>query len=132
MSSADLAFLDAHAQAALVRKGNVTPLELVEAAIARIEKLNGELHTVIHPRFEQARAEAASPSLPDGPFRGVPIVVKDWDGTTAGDPFHGGNKLLPRDRQRRRARQLPLREAAALPDSSSSARRTSPSSASCR
>ncbi len=89
----DLAALDASSQAELVRNGEASPLELVDAAIARIEKLNGELNAVIHPLFERARA-AATAGLPDGPFRGVPIVVKDLDGTLAGAPYHAGNALL--------------------------------------
>jgi amidase len=90
----DLSRLDATAQAELVRDGSATPLELVDAAIARIEKLNGELNAVIHPLFDRARAAAQSRALPDGPFLGVPIVVKDLDGELAGTPYHGGNKLL--------------------------------------
>src|SRR3954466_5987162 len=90
--SDDLATLDATAQAELVRSGDASPLELVDAAIARIEKLNGELNAVIHPLFERARTHARN--LPDGPFRGVPIVVKDLDGMLAGAPYHAGNKLL--------------------------------------
>lgn len=89
----DLAFLDATAQAELVRDGTVSPTELVDAAINRIEKLNPELNAVIHPRFEQARADAAG-ELPDGPFRGVPVVVKDLDGSVAGMPLHHGNRAL--------------------------------------
>jgi amidase len=89
----DLAFLDATAQADLIRSGRATPLELVDAAIARIERLNPELNAVIHTRFDAARREAQG-ELPDGPFRGVPFLLKDWDGFSAGDPFHGGNKLL--------------------------------------
>ncbi len=65
-------FLDATAQAELVRSGEASALELVDDAIARVEKLDPELNAVIHPRFEQARAEAAG-ALPDGPFRGVPV-----------------------------------------------------------
>ena len=89
----DLANLDATAQAELVRNGDAQPIELVDAAIARIEALNDELNAVIHPLFERGRARANGP-LPDGPFRGVPIVVKDLDGTLAGAPYHGGNRLL--------------------------------------
>jgi amidase len=72
----DPASLDATGQAELVRKGEVTPAELVEAAIVRIEKLNPRLNAVVTPLFEKARAEAAGP-LPDGPFRGVPFLLKD-------------------------------------------------------
>ena len=89
----DLAFLDALAQAELVRRGDLSPAELVDAAIARVEKLNPELNAVIHTRFDAARAEAAG-SLPDGPLRGVPIVIKDLDASTAGDPLHHGNRAL--------------------------------------
>jgi amidase len=93
----DLAALDATAQAELVRQGDASPLELVDAAIARIEKLNGDVNAVIHPLFERARA-AANAGLPDGPFHGVPIVVKDLDGTLAGAPYHAGNALLKQRR----------------------------------
>ncbi len=89
----DLARLDATACAALVANGDVSPLELVDDAINRVEKVNPELNAVIHPRFEKARATAAG-ALPDGPFRGVPAVVKDLDGASAGDPAHLGNQLL--------------------------------------
>ena len=60
----DLAHLDATAQAALVRDGEVSPIELVDAAIARIEKCNDELNAVIHPLFERARATAVADALP--------------------------------------------------------------------
>lgn len=93
MTDSDLATLDATAQAELVRNGEATPLELVDAAINRIEKVNAEINAVIHPLFDHAR-EAASGDLPDGPFRGVPTLLKDLDGEMAGFPNHFGNKLL--------------------------------------
>ncbi len=89
----DLAALDATAQADLVRTGRASPLELVDASITRIEKLDHELNAVIHQRFDRAREEAAG-DLPEGPFRGVPLVLKDLDGYSAGDPCHQGNRLL--------------------------------------
>ena len=89
----DLAVLDATAQAALVRDGKASPRELVDAALARIDAVNPQLNAVIHRRDERARAEAdAGP--PDGPFRGVPILVKDLDGSLAGEPLHLGNRML--------------------------------------
>lgn len=91
---ADYTELDAIALAELVRSGEASPAELVDEAIGRIEKLNPQLNAVIHERFDKARAEAASDALPDGPFRGVPMVVKDLDGTTAGDPYHAGMRFL--------------------------------------
>ena len=89
----DLSLLDATDQAALVRTGDASPSELVDGAIARIEKLDPELNAVIHPLFDRARA--AADALPaDTPFRGVPMLVKDLDGAVAGEPCHLGNRLL--------------------------------------
>lgn len=89
----DTAFLDATEQADLIRSGEARPDELVEAAIARIEALNGELNAVIHPLFDKA-LDTARGDLPDGPFRGVPIVLKDHDGESAGDPVYHGMQIL--------------------------------------
>jgi amidase len=88
-----LARLDATAQAALVREGSASPLELVEAAIRRIAATNGELNAVIHPLFEEAQAAAAG-ELPEGPFRGVPLLLKDLGPAFAGHPMHLGMRLL--------------------------------------
>jgi amidase len=89
----DLARLDATAQAELVRSGEVTPVELVDAAIERVEALNGELNAVIHPLYEEGRAAAAG-ELPDGPFRGVPFLLKDLGAAFAGQPLHMGMRAL--------------------------------------
>jgi amidase len=89
----DLADLDATAQAELVRRGEVKPLELVDAAIERIERIDPLLDAVIHERFEQAREEAGA-DLPDAPFRGVPFLVKDAVCMTEGDPYHLGMRFL--------------------------------------
>jgi len=89
----DLTWMDACAQADLVRSGQASPAELVDAAIDRIERVNPRLNAVIHPRFDKARTEAAGP-LPDGPFRGVPLLVKDLACQTEGDPYHCGTKFL--------------------------------------
>jgi amidase len=86
-------WLDATAQAELVRNGEVKPVELVEAAIARIERIDPSLNAVIHHRFERARAEAAA-GPPDGPFRGVPFLLKDLFTDSEGDPAHNGMKAL--------------------------------------
>jgi len=89
-----LALLDATGQAEMVRRGDIRPLELVEAAIARIEALNPQLNAVIHLLYEKARTQAANNDLPEGPFRGVPFLLKDMFGYTAGDPYHMGLRLL--------------------------------------
>src|SRR4051794_22456048 len=91
----DLARLDATAQADLVRRKEVTPRELLEAAIARVERLNPQLNAVIHDLSDKARAEVEQPDrIPDGPFRGVPFLIKDAVCHTAGDPYHCGMRVL--------------------------------------
>jgi amidase len=89
----ELAWLDATALAELVSKGDVTPRELVDAAIARIEALNPELNAVITPMFEHAR-EQADGELPDGPFRGVPFLLKDLTASYAGVTMHAGSSFV--------------------------------------
>lgn len=90
----DLAFLDATAQAELVRRKEVTPRELVDAAISRIEAVNPQLNAVIAPLFDKARAQAESTTLANGPFRGVPFLLKDLGCHSAGDPYHQGMRFL--------------------------------------
>jgi amidase len=82
--------LDATAQADLVRSGEVTPRELVEGAIERIETLNPELNAVIHPLFDSALETAPA----DGPFKGVPFVVKDLVCAVKDTPHHEGMRFL--------------------------------------
>lgn len=94
--SVDLAQLDACAQAELVRAGVVSPEELVEAALARIDAVDPSLGAVIHRFDDEALATARGP-LPDGPFRGVPFLLKDGVAHSAGHPFHVGMRFL-RDR----------------------------------
>jgi amidase len=84
--------MDATDLAELVRAGEASPTELTEEAIERIEALNGELNAVIHPLFEKALATEPA----DGPFRGVPFLLKDLACHTAGDPFHEGMGFLKR------------------------------------
>ena len=62
--------------AAQVRAGEASPAELVEAAIARAEAADPRLNFLVTDCFEQALADARGP-LPDGPFTGVPMFVKD-------------------------------------------------------
>ncbi|MGE0550973.1 MAG: amidase [Kofleriaceae bacterium] len=87
-----LASLDATATAALVRSKAVSPRELVEQAIARIERTNAELGAITVPLFDEARAAAENP--PPGPFRGVPIVVKDLGAPMRGAVQTGGLRPL--------------------------------------
>jgi len=79
--------------AELVRAGQVSPAELVDEAIARIEATNPRLNAVIRKMYEQAR-ETARTGAPDGPFGGVPFVIKDLLCTVAGVPTSCGTRIL--------------------------------------
>ncbi|MBX3023581.1 amidase [bacterium] len=92
--SDELALLDATAQAELVRRREATPLDLVDAAIARCQRLNPELNAVTLPALEQARARAAAADLPRGPFHGVPFLMKDLGGIEGGRPYTAGMRCL--------------------------------------
>src|SRR4030065_724073 len=65
----DSAFLDATAQADLVRRKQVKPIELVDAAIDRIERLHPTLNAVVTPMYDEARRAATPPTsaLPPPP-----------------------------------------------------------------
>ena len=78
--------------AELVRKKKVSPGELVEEAITRIETHNPKLNAVVNKLYERART-AAKGKLPEGPFKGVPFLMKDLIATLEGLPTSGGNKL---------------------------------------
>jgi amidase len=90
---AEVLDLDAVGQAAAVRDGRVRPVELVEAAIERIEQQDGPLNAVIHRRFAAALEEVGGVAGRT-PFAGVPLLVKDMLCATAGDPYHLGMRLL--------------------------------------
>ena len=92
--SDDLARLDTTAQAELIRRRELTPRELVDAAIARCERLNPEINAVVLPALESARERAASADLPRGPFHGVPFLMKDLGGLEAGRRYTGGMRCL--------------------------------------
>ena len=90
LSLRDYADRDATALAELVASGEVSPSELVDLAQQAVGAVNGELNAVVHDMFDQARAAAADP--PAGPFRGVPMAVKDFDGFVAGEPWTAGTR----------------------------------------
>ena len=79
--------------AELVRKKEVKPNELVEEAISRIEKLNPQLNAVIYKMYEIAR-KTADGDLPDGPFKGVPFLMKDIVMAYAGVPLTNGSRFF--------------------------------------
>ena len=79
--------------ARMVRDGDVTPLELTEAAIARAERHNPTINAIVHAAYDEARV-AAKGRLPDGPFRGVPFLIKDLAMPVAGWPRTSGSRFL--------------------------------------
>jgi amidase len=91
----ELARLDGLAQAELVRAKQVKSVELVEAAIERIQYVNPSINAVVTQMFEQAIALARDDRrLPDGPFRGVPYLLKDILSACAGVPLTSGCSFL--------------------------------------
>ncbi len=84
---------DALALAELVRQKEVKPLELVEATIERIERLNPELNAVVTKMYDEARAGATA-DLPDAPFAGVPFLLKDLLAAYKGVPMSAGSRYL--------------------------------------
>ncbi len=84
---------DATALAGQIRCGEVSAREAVEKAIANIERLNPELNAVVNTRFDEALAEVDQ-GLPDGPFTGVPFLVKDLGVEVAGLPATRGSRLF--------------------------------------
>jgi len=82
---------DAIGLADLVRAGDVTPLELLEAAIARVDARNPMVNAVVDPLYDMARA-AIDAGLPDGPFAGVPYLLKDLTASLGGYPTRRGSR----------------------------------------
>jgi amidase len=89
----ELCFLDATAQAEWVRHKKIKPIELVDAAIERIERLNPTLNAVVTPMYDLAR-KVATRDIPDGPFTGVPFLLKDLLAEYAGVRFTEGSAFL--------------------------------------
>jgi amidase len=85
---------DATALLARLRAREVSPDEVVAAAIARIEDRNPPVNAVIRTSFERTSA------APDGPLAGLPTLLKDLGGALAGEPLYQGNRLLRRVDQR--------------------------------
>ena len=88
-------FLPALEQARLVREGEVTARELVEASLDAIEHTDGELHAWVHLMADQALAAADAIRPGDErPFAGVPLAVKDLLGMVAGEPLRMGSAAV--------------------------------------
>ncbi len=84
---------DALGLAALVRGCKVTPLELLESAIALVEARNPKINAVVMRLYDYGRKQIAD-GLPDGPFRGVPFLLKDLTAVLAGVPMTRGSRFF--------------------------------------
>jgi amidase len=93
MRAEEFAGYDGLGLAKLVRDGEVSPAELLDVAIARVEACNPELNAVVSRLYDQARAAIAG-GLPDGPFRGVPYLLKDLGAHYAGAVTSFGSALF--------------------------------------
>lgn len=89
----DLGAADATALAALVAAGEVTPTELLDAALAAVEARNPALNAVVLVQEGVAR-KAIADGLPPGPFRGVPFLIKDLGAEAKDFPSHNGSRLF--------------------------------------
>jgi len=93
MNFPEYANYDGLGLAELVKKKKVKPIELVEAAIERIERHNPQLNAVVFKAYDQARARAKAKI--SGVFAGVPMLLKDILGDKKGWPTRRGSRFLP-------------------------------------
>src|SRR5690242_1856402 len=93
MAFTEYANYDGLGLAHLVRRGEVSPAELVEEAITRIERHNPKLNAIVFKAYDEAR-KTAKTKLPDGPFVGVPFLIKDINLDVEGWPMTNGSALL--------------------------------------
>lgn len=89
----DYSSYDGLSLAEMVRNGDVSPRELVSAAIERIEALNPRINAVVHRMFASALKQADGP-MGDGPFHGVPFMLKDLLSWYAGEPITSGSRIF--------------------------------------
>jgi amidase len=93
MNEAEYRALDGCALADLIRRGEVTAAEALEAALARAEAVNGRINAITNGLQDAALARAGEP-LPDGPLAGVPFLLKDLSAYAAGVPTSAGSRLF--------------------------------------
>ena len=90
---ADYLKYDALGLANLVRRKEVKPKELLEAVVSRIDAINPKLNAVVTKMYDEAR-QTITKGLPDGPFKGVPFLLKDLGASYAGVKHTMGSKLF--------------------------------------
>jgi Asp-tRNA(Asn)/Glu-tRNA(Gln) amidotransferase A subunit family amidase len=93
LSTRDYASHDAVGLADLVRRREVAPLEILEAALRLADERNPRLNAIIHRMDDEARRAIAA-GLPDGPLRGVPFLLKDLGVAMKGQPMTNGSRLF--------------------------------------
>lgn len=93
----DLGTRDATALAALVARGEVSPAELLDAALTAVEARNPAINAVVLMQEDAARRSIAQ-GLPRGPFRGVPFLLKDLGCEAVDFPSHNGSRLFANTR----------------------------------
>jgi Asp-tRNA(Asn)/Glu-tRNA(Gln) amidotransferase A subunit family amidase len=84
---------DALGLADLVRRGKVTPADLLEAAIERVEARDKIVNAVVTRLYDHGR-RAIADGLPDGPLRGVPFLLKDLTASLAGEQTRRGSRFF--------------------------------------
>src|SRR5258705_10465573 len=84
---------DATGLAALVRRRQISPGELLYAAIDRVEARNAAVNAVTMPLYDWGAAAIAK-GLPEGRFRGVPFLMKDLSGSIAGVPMTRSSRFF--------------------------------------
>ena len=89
----DLGASDATELAGMVARGEVTPTELLDAALAAVDQRNPALNAVVLVQ-EGAARQAIAQGLPPGPFRGVPFLLKDLGCEAVDFPGHNGSRLV--------------------------------------
>ena len=90
--SIQLAALDTVGLAAAIAAGEVSPAEVLDSTLERLDAVNDDLNAVIHDHREAAATDLAN--VPDSPFRGVPMLMKDLWACEAGRPHHQGVQAL--------------------------------------
>src|ERR1700693_4723765 len=88
---------DAVGLAELVRRGEGTPEELLDAAIERVERLNSKVNAVVTKMYDEARRFIAVDLPKEGSFRGVPFLLKDLKATYRGVPTTNGSRFFAND-----------------------------------
>ncbi|MEC0125288.1 amidase [Paenibacillus pabuli] len=112
MSSFSYTSYDAVGLAELIRSREVSPVELLEAAFARMEEVNPQVNAVVRTYETRARQEAGLVRPGEQPFAGVPLLLKDISQSLEGEILTSGSRLFSKHRSIRNSNYVTrLREA---------------------